>query len=53
MRKIYDEIEFSVQNLQSFKVETGSNGSLLVHLLNEKLPNDIRFDLARKFKDDV
>ena len=22
-------------------------------LLNEKLPNDIRFNLARKFKDDV
>ena len=53
LRKIYDEIEFSVQNLKSLKVETGSNGSLLVHLLNEKLRNDIRFDLARKFKDDV
>ena len=35
------------------KVETSSYGSLLVPLLNEKLPNDIRFNLARKFKDDV
>ena len=51
LRKIYDEVEFSVRNLKSLKVETSSYGSLLVPLLNEKLP--IRFNLACKFKDDV
>ena len=51
--KSYDEVEFMVRNLKSLKVETSSYGSLLVPLLNEKLPNDIRFNLARKFKDDV
>ena len=53
MRKVDDEVEFSVRNLKSLKVESSSYGSLLVPLLNEKLPNDIRFNFARKFKDDV
>lgn len=50
LHKIYDAVEFSVRNLKSLKVETSSYGSLLVPLLNEKLPNDIRFNLAREFK---
>ena len=49
LHKIYDG-EFSVRNLKSLKDETSSYGSLLVPLLNEKLPNDIRFNLAREFK---
>ena len=51
--KSYDEVEFMVRNLKSLKVETSSYCSLLVPLLNEKLTNDICFNLARKFKDDV
>ena len=35
------------------KVETSSYGSLLVPLLNEKLANDIRFNLAPKLKNGV
>ena len=35
LRKIYDEMEFSVQNLKFWKVEKSSYGSLLVPLLNE------------------
>ena len=46
-------IEFSVRNLKSLKAETSKYGSLLVPLLNEKLPNHTRFILARKFKDDI
>ena len=52
-RKIYDEVEFSVRNLKSLKAETSSYGSLLVPLLDEKLPNDIRFNFACKIKDDI
>ena len=53
LHEIYGEVEFSLRNLNSLKVEKSSFGSLLVLLLNEKLPNDIHFNLARKFKDDV
>ena len=35
------------------KVDTDSYGSLLVPLINEKLPTDIRVILARKFKSEV
>ena len=48
-----DQIEFSVRNLQTLKVDTNSYGSLLVPLINEKLPTDIRVIIARKFKGEV
>ena len=42
LRKLLDQVESSVRNLKSLKVETNFCGSLLVPLLNEKLPNDMR-----------
>ena len=50
---LYDQIESSVKNLQTLKVDTDSYGSLLVPLINEKLPTDIRVILARKFNSQV
>ena len=47
------KVEFSVQNLKLLKNETRSYGSLLLLLLKEMLTNDICFDPAREFKDDV
>ena len=35
------------------KVDTNSYGSLLLPLINEKLPTDIRVIIARKFKSEV
>ena len=35
------------------KIETGSYGQLLVPLLNEKLPNDLRLRIAREFENEV
>ena len=34
-----DQVLISVRNVKSLRVETSSYGSLLVPLLNEKLPN--------------
>ena len=53
LRKLFDQVESSVRNLKSLKVETNSYGSLLVPLLNEKLPNDMRERIARKFDNNV
>ena len=39
--------------LQTLKVDTNSYGSLLVPLINKKLPTDIRVIVARKFKSEV
>ena len=35
------------------KVDTNSYGSLLLPLINEKLPTDIRVIITRKFKSEV
>ena len=53
LRKILDQVESSVRNLKSLKVETNSYGQLLFPLLNEKLPNDLRLRIAREFENDV
>ena len=52
-RNLYDQIESIVRNLQTLKVDTNSYGSLLVPLINEKLPTDIRVIIPRKFKSEV
>ena len=53
LRRLYNQIETSVRNLKTLNVNTNSYGSLLVPLLNEKIPNDIRIILARKFKEEI
>ena len=53
LRKLLDQVESSVRNLKSLKVETNSYGQLLVPLLNEKLPNDLRLRIASEFGNDV
>ena len=47
LRNLYDQIESSVRNLQTLKVDTNSYASLLMPLINEKLPTDIRVIVAR------
>ena len=39
--------------MQTLKVDTNSYGSLLLPLINEKLPTDIRVIITRKFKSEV
>ena len=53
LRDLYDQIESSVRNLQTLKVDISSCASLLVPLINEKVPTDIRVIIARKFKSEV
>ena len=53
LRKLLDEVESSLRNLKSLKVETDSYGQLLGPLLSEKLPNDLRLRIAREFENDV
>ena len=50
LRKLYDEVKTWVRNLETLNVETSTHSSLLVPLLTEKLPNDLRIRLSRKFE---
>ena len=53
LRNLYDQIESSVRNLQTLKVNANSYSSLLVPLINEKLATDVRVIIARIFKSEV
>ena len=53
LRKLFDQVESSIRNQKLLKVETNSYGALLVSLLNEKLPNDMRKRIARKFDHNI
>ena len=41
--------QFSNTHLKTLSVETDTHGSLLVPLINEKLPNDLKLLIARQF----
>ena len=53
LRKIFDTVESSIINLKTLKVEVNSYGSLLVPLLNAKLPKELSLQIAKNFEDDV
>ena len=53
LRFLCDSVETSVRNLKSLRVETSRYGSLLVPLINQKLPNDLRVVIARNFENNV
>ena len=53
LRKLLDKVENSVRNLKTLSVESDVYGSLLVPLINEKLPNDLILLIACQFDSDV
>ena len=53
LRFLCDSVETSVRNLKSLHSETSSYGSLVVPLLREKLPNDLREVIARNVENNV
>ena len=48
LRKLLDQTESSIQNLSSPDVTTDRYGTLLVSLINDKLPDNIRISIAKK-----
>ena len=52
LRLFHDQVETSVRNPKTFGVELNTYGSLLITLLTEKLPDDLRLQIARKFDKD-
>ena len=47
LRKLYDQVESSVRNLKSLQMDTSGYGALLVSLLIEKLPFNLRQSIAK------
>ena len=53
LRKLCHTIESSIRNLKTLKVEVNSYCSLLVPLLNAKLPKELSLQIAQNFEDGV
>ena len=53
LRKLFDKVENSVRNLKTFSVGPDTYESLLVPLINEKLPNGLKLLIPRQFDSNV
>ena len=53
LRNLYNQSESSVRNLRTLETDTISHGSLLLPLINAKLPTDICVLRTRIFKSEV
>ena len=53
LRKLFDKVENSVRDLKTLSVDPDTYGSLLVPLINEKLPNDFKLLIAHQIDSDV
>ena len=49
LRNLFDKVVNSVRNLKTLSVEPDTYAFSLVPLINEKLPNDLKFLIARQF----
>ena len=53
LRKIYNSLETSVRNLTELNVDINSYGTLLITLILERIPSELKVIISRRFKDDV
>ena len=53
IRKMYDHITTTVRNLKTLNINPASYGALLIPVLTEKIPSDLRLIIARKFDNDI
>ena len=51
LRKLYNDVENCVRNLKALGVVTSTYGSLLVPILNDRIPDELRVIISRKFGD--
>ena len=49
LRDIYDRLETSVRNLRELGVETDTYGSLLISIIFDRIPEELRVIISRQF----
>ena len=49
LRELYDKIEINIRGLNTLGVESQSFGNLLVPIIMEKIPSELRLIVSRKF----
>ena len=53
LRRLLEQTETSMRNLQSLNVETDAYGAILVPPINDKLPDNLRISIIKNFEDDI
>ena len=53
MKKIYNSLETGIRNLTELNVDINSYGTLLITLILERIPSELKVIISRRFKDDV
>ena len=53
LRKIYNSLETSVRNLAELSVEITSYGTLLITIIFDRIPTELKLLISRKFKNNV
>ena len=53
LRKLYDKVESSIRNLNSFGISLETYGAFLVPLLSDKLPTSLRLSVGRKMTSEI
>ena len=51
LRKLCDEIEVHIRNLQQFGVQTDNYGPVLISIIRSKIPNDVNLEISRHMPD--
>ena len=53
LRKIYNSLETSVRNLADLGVEITSYGTLLISIIFDRIPTELKLLISRKFKNNI
>ena len=53
LRKIYNSLETSARNLADLGVVITSYGTLLISIISDRIPTELKLLISRKFKNDV
>ena len=53
LRKLYDSIESSIRNLDALDIKVDQYGAVLIPLIRDRLPDDLKLVTGRKFKSNV
>ena len=50
LRDLYDKIEINIRSLQALGIESESSENLLLQVVMEKIPSELRLIIGRKYK---
>ena len=53
LRKLYNNIEICIRNLNSLKIDNTSYDYLFIPILNERIPKELKILISKKFGNNI